>query len=136
MNITANQIYGEKLSRTSVRVGRILSGIAIALLGLDCLIKLVRSPEAVEGTVQLGYRAGLVQPLGLVQLLCLIAYAIPRTSIVGAVLLTGYFGGAIATHVRMGNPLFTHILSPIYIAIIVWGGLYLRDRRVRALVNS
>jgi hypothetical protein len=66
--------------------------------------------------------------------LCLLVYVIPRTAVLGAIVLTGYFGGAIATHVRVGNPLFTHVLFPIYVAALVWGGLYLREDRLRALI--
>jgi hypothetical protein len=72
--------------------------------------------------------------IGLLQLVCLAVYVIPRTSILGAILLTGYLGGAVATHVRVGSPLFTHILFPIYVAVLLWGGLFLRDDRVRALI--
>ena len=85
-------------------------------------------------TVQLGYPEGVVRWLGIVELVCLAAYVVPRTAVLGAILLTGYFGGAVATHVRMGNPLFTHVLFPIYVAVLVWGGLYLREDRLWALV--
>ncbi len=85
-------------------------------------------------TVQLGYREGVVRWRGIVELVCLAAYVVPRTAVLGAILLTGYFGGAVATHVRMGNPLFTHVLFPIYVAVLVWGGLYLREDRLWALV--
>ena len=86
-----------------------------------------------EGTAQLGYPESVIQPLGLILLACVIIYLIPRTAILGAVLLTGYMGGAIATHVRVGSPLMTHELFPIYVAALFWGGLYLRDERLRTL---
>lgn len=89
-----------------------------------------------EGTLQLGYPASVLPGLGILLLACTLLYAIPRTSVVGAVLLTGYLGGAAATQVRVGNPLFTHVLFPTYFAALVWGGLFLRDRRVRNLVST
>ena len=116
--------------------GRILSGLAIAFLLFDSAAKVLQLAPAVEGTVQLGYPESVLLGIGVIQLLCVVAYMIPRTSILGAVLLTGYLGGAIATHVRVGSPLFTHTLFPIYVAVLIWGGLYLRDNRVRALISA
>lgn len=89
---------------------------------------------AVEGTVSLGYPLDSVRVIGIVELVCLVLYLVPRTSVLGALLLTGYLGGAIATHVRIGNPLFTHILFPVYVALFVWGGLFLRDPRLAELL--
>jgi hypothetical protein len=97
-------------------------------------MKLLQLPVAVEGTVQLGYPANTIFPIGVIQVVCLIAYLIPRTSPIGAILWTGYLGGAIATHVRVGSPLFTHVLFPIYVAALLWSGLWLRDGRVRGLL--
>lgn len=114
--------------------GRVLSGLAVLFLAFDAAMKLFTVPQAVEGTAQLGYPVHVLFGLGVLQLVCLIVYLIPRTAILGAVLWTGYLGGAIATHVRVENPLFTHILFPIYVAAFLWGGLYLRDRRVHALI--
>ena len=115
--------------------GRILSGIAVLFLTFDLVFKLMAAKEAVEGTVQLGWQAHHLPILGAIQLVCLVLYLIPRTAPLGAVLWTGYLGGAIATHLRIDNPLFTHILFPIYVAAFIWGGLYLRDARVRALLR-
>lgn len=123
-------------SRSARWGGRILTGITLLFLGFDAAAKIAGAKQAVEGTVQLGYPAGTVAPIGFVLLACVILYAIPRTAPLGAVLLTGYLGGAIATHVRVGNPLFSHVLFPTYVAAILWTGLYLRDARVRALVRS
>jgi hypothetical protein len=109
--------------------GWILTSLAALFLAMDTVVKLLSLRPAVEGTTQLGYPAGAVSTIGLIQAACLIAYLVPRTNILGAVLLTGYLGGAVATHVRVGSPLFTHTLFPIYIAVLVWGGLWLRDRR-------
>lgn len=122
-------------SKTREWTGRIMTGAAVAFLLFDTVIKLLRLDPAVEGTIQLGYPAESVMAIGLIELLCLAAYVFPRTAIPGAVLLTGYLGGAVATHVRVGSPLLTHILFPIYVAVLVWGGLYLRDGRLRALLT-
>ena len=123
------------ISRTQIWTGRTLSGLAVAFLLVDAGMKLLRLPVAVEATVTLGYPPGSVFGIGVVLLVCTALYIVPRTSILGAVLLTGYLGGAIATHVRVGNPLFSHILFPTYVAALIWGSLYFRDARVRALVQ-
>lgn len=117
-----------------IRAGRIMSGLVVLFLLFDSVIKLVKLPIAVEGTMQLGYPEDTVVGIGVVLLLCLVVYLIPRTAIFGAVLLTGYLGGAIATHVRVGSPLFSHVLFPIYVALLVWGGVFLRCPRLRALI--
>jgi ABC-type uncharacterized transport system permease subunit len=122
------------VSTRQLWAGRITSGLAIAFLLFDSAMKVLKLAPAVEGTVELGYPESAVLGIGLCQLVCLVAYAVPRTAIIGAVLMTGYLGGAIATHVRVGNPLFSHVLFPIYVAALVWGGLFLRDGRLRALV--
>src|SRR5688572_6172981 len=114
--------------------GRILSGLAVLFLLFDATMKVIRLPAAVDGTVQLGYPASVILPLGIVQVACLVLYLIPRVAPLGAILWTGYLGGAIATHVRLENPWFTHVLFPIYVAAFLWGGLWLRDARVRALL--
>jgi len=114
--------------------GRIMSGLAILFLAFDAVGKLLRLAPVIEGSTQLGYPASVVFGLGVVLLVSVVTYAIRPTSILGAILLTGYLGGAIATHVRVGNPLFTHTLFPIYVAILIWGGLYLRDARLRAII--
>jgi len=116
--------------------GRILTGIAVLFLTFDLTIKLVAAKAAVDGTVQLGWAPHHLPILGAIQLVCLVLYLVPRTAPLGAVLWTGYLGGAIATHLRLDNPLFTHTLFPIYVAALIWGGLYLRDDRVRALVRA
>lgn len=113
--------------------GRVLSTLAVLFLTFDLSLKLLQRPEAIEATTQLGYPASVIFPLGMLQLMLLVVYLIPRTALIGAVLWTGYLGGAIATHVRLENPLFTHILFPTYIGALLWGGLWLRDRRARAL---
>ncbi len=115
---------------------RILGGIAILFLLFDAVIKILMVPAVVEGSELLGYPPESMYGIGLTLLACVILYSIPRTSVLGAVLLTGYLGGAVATHVRVGNPLFSHTLFPIYVAAFAWGALYLRDPRVRQLVQG
>jgi hypothetical protein len=124
------------ISRRARWAGRIISGLAVVFLTFDAVIKVLALGPAVQGSVQLGYPASTVFGIGLVLLACLAAYLVPRTSALGAILLTGYLGGAVATHVRVGNPLLSHVLFPIYVAALIWGGLYLRDRRVRALLGG
>jgi hypothetical protein len=121
-------------SNGQVWAGRVLTGLAVVFLLFDITIKLLRSPEAIKGTTELGWPASVILPLGIVQLVCLALYLIPRTAFFGAILWTGYLGGAIATHVRVGNPLFSHVLFPVYVAALLWGGLWLRDRRLRQLL--
>ena len=123
-------------SRRSVIAGRVLTVIVAILLSLDAGIKLVGAKAAVEGSGQLGFTPQQVFVIGIIAAVCLVLYLIPRTAPIGAVLWTGYFGGALVTHFRLGNPLFTHILPPIYVSILIWGSLYLRDPRVRAVVRG
>jgi hypothetical protein len=112
----------------------VLSVLAILFLLFDGIIKVLKLPIAIESTVQLGYPERVIAGIGIVELVCLALYTFPRTSLLGAILLTGHLGGAIATQVRVGNPLFSHILFPIYVAALIWGGLWLRDERLRALI--
>lgn len=114
--------------------GYILSGLPALFLLIDAVGKFVKPPAVVEGTQQLGYTESVILPLGIVLLASTVIYLIPRTSILGAILLTGYLGGAVATHVRVGSPLFSHILFPVYLGVLIWLGLYLRENRLRLLV--
>ena len=126
--------YAVTQSTRAVWTGRILSGIAVAFLTVDAAMKILMLPLAVEASAQLGYPASTILGIGLVELVCLTVYLIPRTALLGAILWTGYLGGAIATHVRVASPLFSHTLFPIYVAALLWGGLWLRDHRVAALL--
>jgi hypothetical protein len=108
--------------------------LAVLFLVFDTVIKVLAVAPAVEGTTALGYPASAVRVIGLIELVCLVAYLYPPTAVLGAILFTGYLGGAIATHVRVGSPLLTHILFPIYVAALLWGGLYLREPRLYALL--
>ena len=122
-------------SNKTLWAGRILTGIAVLFLTFDLAMKLSGVQEAVDGTVKLGWQPHHLPILGGIQIVCLVFYLIPRTAPLGAVLWTGYLGGAVATHLRVDDPLFSHILFPIYVAALIWGGLYLRDARVRALLR-
>ena len=114
--------------------GRILSGIAVAFLLFDALGKLIRVAPVIEGTVALGYPESAVLPIGVLLLVGVVLYVVPQTTVLGAIWLTAYLGGAVASHYRLGNPLATHALFPVYVAAFVWGGLALRDPRVLALL--
>lgn len=129
---TALPASAPALSASRLWTGRILSTLAILFMLMDSVFKFVTPipPAALESMEQLGWEPGLMPLLGVLALGSTLLYLNPRTALLGAVLLTGYFGGAIATHLRVDNPLFSHTLFPVYIALLVWGGLALRDPRV------
>ena len=114
--------------------GRIISGLVTLFMLVDALMKVTKTRAAVEGTTRLGYPETVVFGIGAVLLACTILYAIPRTSVVGAILLTGYLGGAVATNVRVGNPLPGYVLFPVYVGILVWLGIWLRESSLRTLI--
>ena len=114
--------------------GFIISGLPVLFLLFDALGKFVKPEPVVVGTLELGYNESIILPLGIVLLISTVLYIFPKTSVLGAILLTGYLGGAVATHVRIGNPLLTHMLFPVYLGVLIWLGLYLRDRRLRDLI--
>lgn len=120
----------------TIIVGRVLSALAILFLAFDTAIKLVQLPVVAETLGSLGYAADLGVTIGIVELVCLVLYAVPRTAVLGAILLTALFGGGIATHIRVGSPLFTHVLFGVYLGLFVWGGLYLRNERLRELIPA
>jgi hypothetical protein len=121
------------VSKGSVWTGRICSGLVVAFLVFDAVIHLMKPAPVVEAFAKLGFPLRLAVPLGIIELVCILLYAFPRTSILGAVLLTGYLGGAIATQLPTSNSLFGEILFPVYVGVILWGGIYLRDERLRSL---
>ncbi len=121
-------------STRSRRIGVALSGVAVLFLVFDVVMKFIVTPEAVQATSELGWPMHHMPLIGMIELICLTLYLIPRTALLGAILWTGYLGGAIATHLRVDNPLFSHTIFPIYVAAFIWAGLYLRDARVRALI--
>jgi hypothetical protein len=121
-------------SRRARRAGHIVGGLIAALLLMDATMKALEVELALKGTAELGYPAGVVFAIGLIELVCLVAFLIPRTAVLGAILWTGFLGGAVATHVRIEHPLFSHTLVPVFVATLLWGSLWLRDARVRALL--
>jgi hypothetical protein len=129
-----SSIQTAPVSKKRIWAGRIMSALPALFLLVDGVAKLAKPAPVVEGTVKLGYPESVIVPLGIILLTCTILYVIPRTSVLGAILLTGYLGGAVATHVRVGDPLFTHVLFPVYLGVLIWGGLYLRDDRLPALI--
>ena len=125
------------VAKPALWMGRVLSGLVIVFMLFDGAIKLVPWPVVTETMDRIGYGSSetLARSLGVITLVCTILYAIPPTSILGAILLTGYLGGAIASHLRIGSsPLFSHTLFGLYLGLMVWGGLWLRDRSLRALM--
>lgn len=121
------------VSKKPLWTGRVLSGLAVLFLIVDGAMKLAKPAVVVDATRQLGYPESEIAGIGILLLACTLLYIFPRTSILGAVLLTGYFGGAIASQLRVGNPLF-NLAFPVILGVLIWGGLWLRDIRVRALL--
>ena len=124
------------VSKKGLWTGRILSGLAVLFLLFDAVIKLMKIHPVVEGFAKLGYPENVAVPIGIALLACTLFYAIPRTSVLGAILLTGYLGGAVATHVRVGDPLFSHVLFPTYLGALPWLGLFLREDRLHIGMSS
>jgi hypothetical protein len=122
-------------SRRRLWMGHTLSAVAVSFLLFDSVIKLVKIAPVVESFERLGYSPAIAREIGWLELACLVLYVLPRTAPLGAVLLSGFLGGAIATHVRIGDPLFSHVLLPVYVGVLLWGGLFLRDERPRALLG-
>ena len=119
------------------RIGWMLSGLAILFLVMDSVMKLLALPVVLEAGAALGFGGvDIARALGTLLIVCTILYAAPRTAVLGAILLTGYLGGAVATHVRAGNPLFSHVLFGVYLGVIVWAGIYLRDPKLRMLIPA
>lgn len=114
--------------------GRALSALAVAFLLFDSTGKLLQVQPVIDGTLALGYPRDSIFTVGVILLACVLAYAVPRTAVLGAILLTAYLGGAVASQVRVEAPLATHILFPTYVAAILWGGLLLRDARLHAFL--
>lgn len=121
-------------AQTMLWTGRVLTGLfALFMLGASIAPKLLHMPVAEQIMAELGWPSGYAFFIGLIELACLVLYLIPRTSVLGAVLMMGLLGGAMATQIRVGSPLFSHILFSLYLGLFMWGGLWLRDRRLRAL---
>jgi hypothetical protein len=139
--LTRHKESGDTMSATSFdnatsrRIGLALTALAVLFLLMDTTIKLLALPQVLSTTAGLGYpgTAGFARFLGILLLFCTLLYVWPRTAPLGAILLTAYLGGAIASHVRIGSPLLSHVLFGVYVGIFVWGGLFLRDRSIRSL---
>ena len=127
-------VQTSETSNVVLWTGRSMSGLVVAFMLLDGAMKLVPLDVVVTTSEQMGIPGSLARTLGVIGLLCTLLYAVPRTSVLGAILLTGYLGGAIASHLRLGDPIFTHTLFGFYLGLMAWGGLYLRDARLRALI--
>jgi DoxX-like family len=121
-------------TKSMIWIGWIMSGIVVLFLLFDGITKLMMIAPVVDATIGIGFPVDVIRPLGIVCLACAILYAIPRTSILGAILLTGFLGGAVASKVRLEDPLFSQVLFGVYVGILAWGGLYLRDDRLRSLI--
>ena len=135
MSVVMKQPPGKEMPKWAVWAGRIMSGIVVAFLTMDGAIKILDLAAVGDTLRQLGYPASLARGLGVLTLLIAVLYAVPRTAFLGAVLLTGLLGGAMATHLRVGSPVFTHHFFGLYIGVLAWGGLWLRDPRLRGVVG-
>jgi hypothetical protein len=122
------------VSKGKLWTARIMGGLVIAFMLMDSIFKLIPNDMVTAGTVELGYQAHHIPVMGVLGFISILLFAIPRTQILGAILLTGYFGGAIATHLRLDNPLFSHILFPVYLAVFAWGSLWLKNETLRKLI--
>ncbi len=127
-----SEVSTATISKKALWAGRIISGLPVLFLLIDGAMKLVKPAPVVEATVKLGYSEVVIVPLGIVLLICTVLYVISRTSVLGAILLTGYLGGAVATHVRAGEGLFP-ILFPVIFGVLLWAGLWLRDNQLRTV---
>ena len=122
------------VSKPMLWTGRALSVVVVLFLLMDCSMKFTNMEVVKVSMAQLGFPIALDRLIGAVELVCLVLYAVPRTSVLGAILLTGLLGGAIASHLRVADPLFSHVLFGVYVGLMAWGGLYLRDARLRTLI--
>lgn len=121
-------------TKPMIWTGRIMSGLVMLFLAMDCAMKLMDMEVVKTSMMQLGWPVMLDRLIGMIEFACLVLYAVPRTAVLGAVLMTGLLGGAIASHLRLEDPLFSHVLFGVYVGLVAWGGLWLRDERLRAMV--
>lgn len=126
--VTMNE--GVNISARRLWTGRVIAGLIVAFNLLDAAMKFAKPTQVAEAFVRTGWPLELSVPLGIILLACTVLYVIPRTAVLGAILLTGYFGGAVATNLRLENPLFSHTLFPVYFGLLAWGALWLRDPRL------
>ena len=118
------------VSKKMLWAGRIMSALPVLMLLMSAVMKFMKPASVVEGFAHLGFPESLALGLGILEIACTVVYVIPRTAVLGAILLTGYLGGATVTHLRVGDPFF----MPVILGMLVWGGLFLRDARLRALI--
>lgn len=125
-----------QLEKAARWTGRIVSGLLVALFLMDATMKLIVIQPVIDGSIKMGWPADVIttRTLGAVLVIATLLYAWPRTAVLGAIILTGYLGGAVAVHVRVADPLFTHTLFAVYLGVALWGALWLRDARLRALI--
>jgi hypothetical protein len=123
-------------SKSRLVTGRVLTTLTVLFLLMDITFKFIRPipPQVTQSMSQLGFQLGLLNAIGILLLVCTVLYVIPRTSVLGAVLLTGYLGGAVSVQLRVGNPLFGYVLFPVYFGVLMWAGLCLREPRLLALL--
>lgn len=126
-------IASGSVSRKRLWTGRVITALAVLFMLFDSITKLIKVDAVVKASAQLGYPEGAIPVIGGILLVCVVIYLTPKTSLLGAILLTGYLGGAVASNLRIGSPLFSNVLFPVYFGVLVWGGLLLRDQRLRAL---
>ena len=131
---SATQLANAPVSKGALWTGCIVSGLIVVFLLMDAVMKLVMPKPVVEGMAKSGWDIKYSVPLGIILLSSVVVYVIPRTSVLGAILLTGYLGGAVATNMRLGNPLFLYTLFPVYFGVLIWGSLFLREPRLRELI--
>jgi hypothetical protein len=124
----------DTVSKTRLWISYVMSGLVVLFMLMDSIMKFVKPPEVIEGTIALGFDEQHLPVIGALGLISTLLYIFPRTAFLGAILLTAYFGGAVATHVRLNNPLFTHVLFTVYFGIFIWGGLWLRNSKLRELL--
>jgi len=133
---TTRMRTGTRPTASLARIGAVVSALPVLFLTFDAVIKLIRIDPVVTSMGELGYPVALARLIGALELTCLLVYVVPRTSIAGAILLTGFLGGAIASHLRIESPLFTHTLFGTYVGLMIWGGLILRHSTLRALIAN
>jgi hypothetical protein len=131
---TINERVTTSISKGKRWTARIMGGLVIAFMLMDSIFKFIPNDQVTAGTVELGYQVHHIPVMGTLAFISIVLYAFRRTQILGAILLTGYFGGAIATHIRLDNPLFSHILFPVYLAVLAWGSLWLKNETLRNLI--
>ena len=132
--MTAASVPAASAPKAMTWAGWIVTLVVTAFLVMDGTMKVMQLPVVTSATTELGYDTGIIFPLGLTILAIAALYAIPRTAVLGAILMTGLYGGTVATHLMAGNPLFSHMLFGVYLGVMAWGGLWLRDARIRALI--